>query len=112
MQIPATNDPLWDEGISSFLLGEYEARRTPLTIDDLQGFAIEHATRIGDILETLFLMTIYGEWRYADAAGTELTLDQGALDELYAKGRLSSEDLTAFPGVWAPVGPMGSDHAK
>ena len=109
MQIPATNDPLWDEGISSFLLGEYETRRAPLTIDDLQGFAIEHATRVGDILETLFLMAIYGEWRYTDAAGAELVLDQAALDELYAKGRLSARDLAAFPGMWSPV---GSDHAK
>ena len=109
MQIPATNDPLWDEGISSFLLGEYEARQAPLSIDDLQGFAIEHATRVGDILETLFLMAIYGEWRYTDAAGAELRLDQAALDELYAKGRLSAQDLKAFPGMWAPV---GSDHAK
>ena len=112
MQIPATSDPLWDEGISSFLLGEYQARQAPLTIEDLQGFAIAQATRVGDILETLFLMAIYGEWRYTDAEGNELKLDQGALDELYAKGRLGAEDLQAFPGVWSPTGTVGSDHAK
>ena len=105
MQIPASHDPLWDEGISSFLAGEYERRRAPLTTGELQGFAIEHATRVGDILETLFLMAIYGEWRYVDAgSGDELTLDQEALDGLYAKGRLSADDLAAFPGVWEPVG--------
>ena len=113
MQIPASNDPLWDEGLSSFLLGEYEARGEPLSIDDLQRFAIEQATRVGDLLETLFLMAIYGEWRYVDAAsGRELTLDQGALDELYAKGRLAPEDLQAFPGVWVPAEAMGSDRDK
>ena len=53
-------DPLWDEGISSFLLGEYEQRQVPLSIDDLQVFANDHAVRVGDILETLFLMAIYG----------------------------------------------------
>ena len=104
MQIPASHEPLWDEGISSFLVGEYESRGAPLTIDQLQGFAIEHATRVGDILETLFLMAIYGEWRYIDPdSGEALELDQGALDGLYAKGRLAGQDLEAFPGVWEPV---------
>ncbi|MGQ7846680.1 hypothetical protein ACUNV4_19515 [Granulosicoccus sp. 3-233] len=96
-------DPLWDEGISSFLYGEYEKRQQALTIDDLQMFANEHAVRIGDILETLFLMAIYGEWIYADAEGRERVLDEDALNELYAKGRLGPEDLSAFDGVWIPI---------
>ena len=95
-------DPLWDEGISSFLLGEHEKRQAPLTVDDLQLLANEHAIRIGDLLETLFLMSIYGAWTYADADGNEKKLDESALDDLYAKGRLKPEDLTAFDGVWAP----------
>ena len=95
-------DPLWDEGISSFLLGEYEKRQAPLTVDDLQLLANEHAIRIGDLLETLFLMSIYGAWTYADGDGNEKKLDESALDDLYAKGRLKPEDLTAFDGVWAP----------
>lgn len=101
---PIQADPLWDEGISSFLLGEYEKRQVPLTIDDLQSFANEQAVRVGDILETLFLMAIYGEWSYADTEGAELKLDESALDALYAKGRLTPEDLQEFNGVWAPVG--------
>ena len=95
-------DPLWDEGISSFLLGEYEKRQASLTIDDLQALAIEHAVRIGDLLETLFLMAIYGAWRYTDADGNEEKLDEVALDDLYAKGRLGPEDLKAFDGRWEP----------
>ena len=94
--------PLWDEGISSFLHGEYAKRGEPLTIEDLQGYAAEHAVRIGDILETLFLMAIYGSWQYTDAEGVLQTLDEDALDALYAKGRLSANDLDAFGGVWAP----------
>ncbi len=95
-------DPLWDEGISTFLLGEYEKRESPLTVDDLQLLANEHAVRVGDLLETLFLMSIYGAWTYADAQGNEKKLDETALDDLYAKGRLSPEDLTGFDGLWAP----------
>ncbi|NND92504.1 MAG: hypothetical protein HKN42_16715 [Granulosicoccus sp.] len=95
-------DPLWDEGISSFLLGEYQKRQVPLTIDDLQTFAAEQAVRVGDILETLFLMAIYGVWNYTNADGEAQHLDEAALDELYAKGRLTPDDLQAFNGVWAP----------
>lgn len=96
-------EPLWDEGISSFLLGEYEKRQKPLTTENLQSFAIDQAVRIGDILETLFLLAIYGEWNYNDADGNSLKLDQDALNALYAKGRLNSEDLADFNGVWEPV---------
>lgn len=102
MQKPQT-DPLWDEGISSYLQGEYQKNQAPLTIDDLQGYANEQAVRVGDILETLFLMAIYGQWAYTDTEGQERELDEAALDSLYAKGRLSPDDLAAFDGVWTPV---------
>lgn len=96
-------EPIWDEGISSFLYGEFESRQTPLSMKDLRGFANEHAVRIGDILETLFLMAIYGAWKYTDEHGDEQTLDEDALNALYAKGRLEDSDLESFQGVWAPV---------
>ncbi len=97
------SEPLWDEGLSSFLYGEYAKREAPLTLEDLRGFANENAVRIGDILETLFLMSIYGEWKYTDASGAEQELDEEALNELYAKGRLTDKDLEAFSGIWQPV---------
>ncbi len=96
-------EPLWDEGISSLLEGEYARVQKPLTMQDLRGYANEHAVRIGDILETLFLMGIYGDWKYTDANGEEQTLDEDALNALYAKGRLEESDLEAFPGLWQPV---------
>ncbi len=96
-------DPLWDEGIASYLSGEYEKRQVPLTTEDLQLFARDRAVRIGDLLETLFLMAIYGEWQYVDANGVEQTLDEDALNELYAKGRISEGDLVAFDGLWKPA---------
>jgi len=96
-------EPLWDEGISSLLYGEYERAQKPLTMQDLRGYANEHAVRIGDILETLFLMGIYGAWKYTDNEGAEQKLDEEALNALYAKGRLEESDLEAFPGLWEPV---------
>jgi len=77
--------------------------QVPLTIEDLQVFANDHAVRVGDILETLFLMAIYGEWRYTDAEGNDQKLDEEALNSLYAKGRLTGEDLKAFSGLWHPT---------
>jgi len=96
------SEPLWDEGLSSFLYGEFEKRQEPFTMEDLRGFANENAVRIGDLLETLFLMAIYGEWKYTDEDGVEQPLDEDALNDLYAKGRLSDNDLAVFSGVWQP----------
>ncbi|MBX2837517.1 MAG: hypothetical protein KTR35_11725 [Gammaproteobacteria bacterium] len=97
-------EPLWDEGISSFLYGEYEKKQEPLKNVDLQQFAKEQAVRVGDILETLFLMAIYGEWQYTDAEGNEKLLDEDMLNTLYAKGRIRAEDLDDFDGLWSPRG--------
>ena len=102
MQQQSDPAPLWDEGISSFLHGEYDALGAPLTLEQLQGYAAEHAVRIGDILETLFLMAIYGSWRYTNADGVAQELDEEALNALYARGRLSDDDLDTFRGVWQP----------
>lgn len=96
-------EPLWDEGISSLLYGEHERLQRPFAMEDLRGYANEHAVRIGDILETLFLMGIYGSWQYIDENGAEQTLDEDALNGMYAKGRLEEEDLKAFPGLWQPT---------
>lgn len=103
MQEQQQLDPLWDEGISSLLNGEYERLQTPFSMEALRGYANEHAVRIGDILETLFLMSTYGAWQYIDENGTELVLDENALNVMYVKGRLEDADLEAFPGLWKPV---------
>lgn len=98
------SDPLWDEGISSYLKGEYEKKKAPLTSADLQNVASEWAVRVGDLMETLILMAISGNWHYCDAQdGSPIELDEVALDELYAKGRISADDMKEFTGVWLPA---------
>ncbi len=96
-------EPLWDEGIASFLSAAYESKQQPLSASDLQKFAGEQAVRVGDLLETLFLMVIYGSWHYVDAQGNAQSVDEVALDELYAKGRVGADDLKDFDGVWIPA---------
>ena len=96
-------ESLWDEGISSFLAGEYEKKQAPLSTPDLQHFATEQAIRVGDLLETLFLMVIAGSWHYCDENGVNQELNEDALDELYSKGRIGPEDLESFGGVWIPA---------
>lgn len=95
--------PLWDEALAGLLYEEYSSKQRALDILDLQALALENATRIGDIMETMFLMAIYGEWVYKDESGEIQQLDQKNLDELYSKGRISADDLKAFSGVWAPA---------
>ncbi|MBX2884170.1 MAG: hypothetical protein KTR32_29715 [Granulosicoccus sp.] len=96
-------DPLWDEGISTFLLGEWQKKEQPLSIYDLQNFANTQAVRVGDLLETLYLMAIYGAWQYCDEEGKCLDVDADALDVLYAKGRICPDDLEDFGGLWSPT---------
>lgn len=96
-------EPLWDEGIALFLAGEYEKNQRPLGAADLQRFANEQAVRVGDLLETLFLMVIYGSWHYCDDQGNPQKINESALDELYAKGRIGPDDMKEFDGVWIPA---------
>ena len=103
MQTLQADAPLWDEGISSYLEAEFEKRQKPLKACDLQYIATEHAVRVGDLLETLFLLAISGEWHYCDEEGNARKLDEDALDELYLKGRIGPEDMKAFDGVWLPA---------
>lgn len=95
--------PLWDEAIASMLSEHYFENQQPLTLENLNALALENATRIGDIMETLFLMSIYGDWQYSTGDGQAQQLDQSALDELYSNGRPKYEDLQAFNGTWAPI---------
>lgn len=94
--------PLWDEGISTYLLSEYRQRRRPLNLDDLRTFTVAQAIRISDILETLFLLAIYGEWTFTRPDGTLQTIDAGMLDALYARGRLAHDELDDYRGEWQP----------
>ncbi|MFK7995089.1 MAG: hypothetical protein AB8B87_13175 [Granulosicoccus sp.] len=95
-------EPLWDEGIALYLSGEYEKKQAPLTSTDLQHLANEQAVRVGDLLETLYLMAIYGAWHYCDEQGQSQELDEVALDDFYARGRIGPDDMAAFDGVWIP----------
>lgn len=102
MQMPEMA-PLWDEAIAGLLTEDQAALGAPLTLERLQELAHEHTIRLGDILETLYLLAIYGDWSYTDSNGAEKQLDEKALDDLYAIGRVSQEDLSAFDGLWQPV---------
>jgi hypothetical protein len=94
--------PKWDVAIASLAAEHYRQKARPLTLADFRGLAREHAMRLDDIMETMFLLAIHHEWEYRDASGREQPLDQETLDGLYVKRRLSEEDLNAFDGSWKP----------
>ena len=94
--------PKWDVAIASMANEHYHKKTSPLTLDDFRSLAIEHAMRLDDIMETMFLLAIHGEWIYTDSKGQPQSLDQQTLDGLYVKRRLSDADLAAFDGNWRP----------
>jgi hypothetical protein len=99
-----TNDapPKWDIALESLARDEYQKKTAPLTMDDFHNLASEHAIRLDDIMETMFLLAIHGEWVYTDKQGQPQPLDQETLDGLYVKRRLSDADLAEFNGNWRP----------
>ena len=96
-------DVLWDEGISAYLELEYDRLQAPLTTANLQHIANDKAVRVGDLLETLYLMAIEGAWYHCDEQGSPQHLDEEALNDLHAKGRIGPDDLQSFQGVWIPA---------
>ena len=102
--MPSNQDmPKWDVAIASMANEQYHKKTSPLTLDDFRSLAIEHAMRLDDIMETMFLLAINREWEYKDASGEKQPLDQQTLDGLYVKRRLSEEDLSSFDGSWQPT---------
>ncbi len=94
--------PKWDVALAAMARDACTQKSAPLTLEDFRQLASKHAIRLDDIMETLFLLTIHGEWRYTDASGKERKLDQETLDKLYVKRRLSEEELANFDGGWQP----------
>ena len=87
------------------MLTEEQAQMdAPLNLEKLQSLAVDHAIRLGDILETLYLMAIYGDWQYIDADGKQKELDEEALQSMYAQGRIDKSNAEAFSGEWIPTG--------
>jgi len=95
---------LWDEAIGALLTDEQAQMDAPLTLKKLESLAVDHAIRLGDMLETLYLMAIYGDWQYIDADGQQKELDEEALQSMYAQGRIDKSNAEAFNGEWIPTG--------
>jgi hypothetical protein len=95
--------PKWDVALAALAADEFRRKGAPLTLENFRELATQHAIRLDDIMETLFLLAIHGEWRYADSDGRERVLDQQTLDRLYVKRRLSQQDLAEFNGTWRPA---------
>ncbi len=95
--------PKWDVALASMARDACIQKAAPLTLDDFHQLAADHAIRLDDIMETMFLLVINNEWCYTDASGHKQQLDQETLDRLYVKRRLSEKDLATFDGGWEPL---------
>ena len=102
--MPSNQDmPKWDVAIALLANEEYHKKASPLTVNDFHRLATEHAMRLDDIMETIFLLVINGEWEYRKASGEKQGLTQATLNGLYVKRRRSEQDLRLFDGGWQPI---------
>ncbi|VAW83101.1 hypothetical protein MNBD_GAMMA13-1716, partial [hydrothermal vent metagenome] len=69
MTVTDTARPKWDVALAALATDQYRKKTAPLSLDDFYTLADEHAIRLDDIMETLFLLVIHGEWIYADSHG-------------------------------------------
>lgn len=95
--------PRWDVALAALATDEFRKKCAPLTLDDFHRLAKQHAIRLDDIMETMFLLAINDQWAYTDDQGQPQSLSQDTLDNLYVKRRLSEQDLRAFGGSWQPA---------
>jgi hypothetical protein len=95
--------PKWDVALAALADDEFRKTGAAMTLDDFRKLAKQHAIRLDDIMETMFLLAINGEWTYTDSSGRIQPLDQQTLDRLYVKRRLAEKDLLAFNGSWRPA---------
>jgi hypothetical protein len=96
------NMPKWDVALASLARDACDHKGGPLSLEDFRGLARQHAIRFDDIMETMFLLVIHGQWSYRDRSGKIQRLGQETLDRLYVKRRLSEQDVAAFDGGWEP----------
>lgn len=96
------NMPKWDVALAALAGEEFRKQSKPLTLKDFLNLAKEYAIRLDDIMETMFLLVINGEWVYTDRTGKEQSLNQDTLDALYVRRRLSEKELSTFDGLWRP----------
>ncbi len=103
--MPANEEsmPKWDVALAALAGEEFRKKGAAMTLNDFRGLAKQHGIRLDDIMETMFLLAINGEWIYADSNGHTRPLDQETLDKLYVKRRLSEKDLQSFDGGWRPA---------
>lgn len=95
--------PKWDVALAALAQDEFRKKNAPLTLDDFHHLAKQHAIRLDDIMETMFLLAINARWVYTDSDGQAQALEQSTLDNLYVKRRLSEKDLSRFDGGWQPA---------
>lgn len=95
--------PKWDVALAALADDEFRRKGAAMTLNDFRNLARQHTIRLDDIMETLFLLVINGQWIYLDSDGRAQALNQETLDRLYIKRRLSDKDLQEFDGSWQPA---------
>src|SRR3569623_1173446 len=92
-----------DVALEAVLMEDDLKKAAPRTLDDVRRLALEFAIRFVDIVVTLFVLCIYGEWQYRDRQGVVGEMTPERFNDLTSNGRLKDRDLIGFDGGWAPL---------
>ena len=95
--------PKWDIALEALLKEEVSKKQAAITLDDMRRLAVIHAIRFDDIMDTLLVMCLDGEWKYQNRQGQDQVISEEDVDKLFASGRIVESDLEAYTGGWLPV---------
>lgn len=93
--------PKWDVALEALLNEEFSRLQLPLKVEDLQRLAVLHSIRFDDLLDSLMLMCIHGDWRYQTSSGEERQIEEEDYDQLFESGgRTTDEGVAQYDGGW------------
>ncbi|NOZ11930.1 MAG: hypothetical protein GXP09_12945 [Gammaproteobacteria bacterium] len=92
----------WDLALAGLAEEEHRRLGRTLRVGDFSRIARENATRLDDIMGTVFELCICGRWSYQGADGSDTQITRDMVDKLSRDGRLDEFDLAAYSGGWCP----------
>ena len=95
------DQPKWDVALEALLNEEFARIASPIKVENLQRLAVLHSIRFDDLLDTLMLMCIHGEWNYQNAQGGAQQISEEDYDTLFESGgRTTDEGVAHYDGGW------------
>lgn len=96
------SEAYWDLALAGLAEEEHHRLGRELRVEDFSRIAKENATRLDDIMSTMFELCIHGRWSYQGADGANKQITRDMVAKLNQDGRINELDLAAYSGGWHP----------